>query len=352
MNMHELPMILFTVIAQMCVGAFIILGVVQLFVASKYDERTSARVIDPALYAIGPAMVLGLAVSMFHMNDITNTFNVIRHWDSSWLSREILFGIGFAAAGFAFAAMQWFKIGTQMLRNIVAFIAAVLGIGLVWSMSQIYYSLDAVPAWNHWAVPVHFFGTTLLLGALAVGTAIMTVRMLRYNKEHRVERVETTHDDKVLVTSEAGHATATAAPRETRTERRAGRAERYGARPVTAEERELEITIVKWIAIIAAVVGVIILISYPLYITELAQGGEAARASAGVFSGGFFILRLILLGVSSALLAMFAFKTASADRLNSPKPLAAIITIAFILAFIGEMMGRSLHYDAMTRVGM
>jgi len=342
-------MILFTVIAQMCVGAFIILGFIQLFVASKYDSRTSARVIDPALYAIGPAMVLGLAVSMLHMNDITNTFNVIRHWDSSWLSREILFGIGFAVAGFAFAAMQWFKISTQMIRNIVAFIAAALGIGLVWSMSQIYYSLDAVPAWNHWAVPLHFFGTTLLLGALAVGTAIMTVRMLRHNKEHRAERVETTHDDKVLVTSEAGHATATAAPRETRAERRA---DRYKARPITDEERELEATIVKWIAIIAAVVGVIILISYPLYITELAQGGEAARASAGVFSGGFFILRLILLGVSSALLAMFAFKTASADRLNSPKPLAAIITIAFILALIGEMMGRSLHYDAMTRVGM
>lgn len=351
MNMHELPMILFTVIAQMCVGAFIILGVIQLFVASKYDSRTTARVIDPALFAIGPVMVLGLAVSMLHMNDITNTFNVIRHWETSWLSREIIFGIAFAGAGFVFAVMQWYKIGTQWLRNIVAFIAAALGIGLVWSMSQIYYSLDAVPAWNHWAVPVHFFGTTLLLGALAVGTAIVVFRTLAYNRSQR-PGPPVPIPGKERAYAEAGHATV-AAPRETdeRKPVRRGLNRTHDARPVTVEEHELSTTIVKWTAIIAAVVGVIILITYPLYVTDLAQGGETARQSASILTGGFFIWRLILLGVSSALLAMFAFKTASSGPSN-PRPLAAIISIAFVLAFIGELMGRSLHYDIMNRVGM
>lgn len=39
MNVHELPMILFTVIAQMCVGMFIILGVVELWLSAKADEK-------------------------------------------------------------------------------------------------------------------------------------------------------------------------------------------------------------------------------------------------------------------------------------------------------------------------
>ncbi|HHU40433.1 MAG TPA: dimethylsulfoxide reductase, partial [Propionibacterium sp.] len=35
---------------------------------------------------------------MLHMHDLTHTLNVLRHWQSSWLSREIIFGILFAGA--------------------------------------------------------------------------------------------------------------------------------------------------------------------------------------------------------------------------------------------------------------
>ena len=42
MNVAELPMILFTVIAQMCVGAFLVLGVVQ----TLGSLRFSAKAID------------------------------------------------------------------------------------------------------------------------------------------------------------------------------------------------------------------------------------------------------------------------------------------------------------------
>ncbi|MGL5247981.1 MAG: dimethyl sulfoxide reductase anchor subunit family protein, partial [Brooklawnia sp.] len=141
MNVAELPMILFTVIAQMCVGAFLVLGVVQTLGSLRFSAKAIDQVADPALLAIGPAMVFGLAVSMFHMHDVTNTFNVIRHAGSSWLSREILFGTGFAALGFLFAVVQLLKWGRPRLRQALAVLTALVGVGLVYSMSMIYYSL-------------------------------------------------------------------------------------------------------------------------------------------------------------------------------------------------------------------
>lgn len=53
-------------------------------------------------------MVIGLVVSMFHMNDVTHVFNVFRHWGLSWLTREIVFGLLFGAFGFLLAFLQWF----------------------------------------------------------------------------------------------------------------------------------------------------------------------------------------------------------------------------------------------------
>ena len=46
-------------------------------------------------------------------------------------------------------------------------VTALFGVGLVVSQVMIYYSLVTVPAWNSWATWVQFFGTALLLGALA-----------------------------------------------------------------------------------------------------------------------------------------------------------------------------------------
>ena len=183
MNVHELPMILFTVIAQMCVGTFIVLGVITLIASRRHDVRTVERLTEPVVYAIGPAMVLGLAASTLHMNDITNTLNVFRNVGTSWLSREIVFGIAFAALGFAFALLQWFKIATIRVRQLVAAATALTGIALIWSMSQIYYSLTTVPAWNTPIVPAHFFATTLMLGALAAGSALMLTATIRHRRQ-------------------------------------------------------------------------------------------------------------------------------------------------------------------------
>lgn len=347
MNTHELPMILFTVIAQMSVGTFIALGIIDLLLSHRNDNRTVRRITEPVLYAIGPALVLGLAVSMLHMNDVTNVFNVIMHWQTSWLSREIIFGMGFAGLGFLFAILQWFRIGSDLLRRIVGLLTAVVGIALVWSMAQIYATLEAVPAWNTPIVPFHFFMTTLILGALSVGGALMLTVMIRKRNEDRSAPAPAPEPEPEADGGGVALATKQSAIKTVVTSRVA----EINA-PTTLLEWTLITRVVQWIAVVTAIGGLLVLVSYPMHISSLAMGNDTAQASAAIFSGGFFTARLVLLGLAAVVLALFAFRTAGQTVRERPQILFFLITVAFVLAGIAEIMGRSLHYDSMFRIGI
>lgn len=310
MNVHELPMIVFTVLAQMCVGAFVVLGVVQVAASRRYGRDMVDKVTDPALYAIGPVLVLGLAASTFHMHDPFNVINVFRHVGSSWLSREIVTGMGFAGLGFAFALAQWFRWGSVRLRQGLAVATAVVGLGLVLSMSMIYYTLVTVPAWHTWATPAQFFVTTFLLGSLAVGTAFIGTIVWR--------------------------------------QRLAARA---GSAYVADEDtRRMLATALKGIGVAAVVLLGLEFVIIPLHIADLSAAGGAAAASAEAFSGAWFVARLVLVFLGAGVLALLLYRHASPRaRVRS---LAVLTTAAFALALAGEFVGRSLFYDSMTRIGM
>jgi len=313
MNVHELPMIIFTILAQMSVGAFIVLGAIQ--VVARFRGRISGeqldRLTDPALYAVGVTLVLGLIASIAHLGSLGNVINVVRNVGSSWLSWEIVLGLAFAASGFVFAATQWFKWGSTGLRQALAGITALLGIALIGAMSMIYTTLEAVPAWSTWVTPVQFFTTTILLGALAVGADLMGTIMWRQRRKDDVDGMS------------------------------------------EAEALDLQIisTALRGIAVVAILMLGVVFVVTPLHLTALSQGGAAAVASAQVFSGGWFITRLLLVFLGAGLLGLFVFRFARESQSN-PRPLAVVATMAFGLVFVGEFMGRSLFYDQMIRIGM
>lgn len=314
MNVHELPMIIFTILAQMSVGAFVVLGAIQVVarVRGKVSGEDLDRLTDPALYAIGVTLVLGLIASIAHLGNLGNVINVVRHVGSSWLSREIVLGMAFAGLGFVFAATQWFKWGSTGLRQALAGITALVGIALVFAMSMIYTTLEAVPAWNSWVTPVQFFTTTLLLGSLAVGAALMGTLMWRRQRG--------------------------AGPTDTG--------------PATdSQDLRIIATALRGISVVAIVMLGVVFVVTPLHLAALSQGDAAAVASAEVFSGAWFITRLLLVFVGAGLLGLFVFRFARSDQ-SDPRPLAVVATLAFGLVFVGEFMGRSLFYDQMMRIGM
>lgn len=304
--LSELPLVIFTIIAQMSVGSFVVLGLIHLF-GARAGRDAIDKVSDPALYAIGPILVLGLLASMTHLGTPIRAINALRHLDSSWLSREIFFGLLFAAIGGAFAFTQWFKWLTPRLRQALAGLAALVGLALIWSMTMVYL-LPTVPAWNSWATPVRFFATTFLLGALAVGAALVVTADVRRRRGAAADEAS----DTVIMSSLRGIA--------------------IGA---------------------IAMLGVEFVV-LPLYLGKLATDGSAATtASAGALVtiyGGYAIAQLVLVFLGVALLGVFLSRLAK--RFSTTRMLAIAPVAAFVLVFAGEIIGRMLFYASYARVGL
>jgi anaerobic dimethyl sulfoxide reductase subunit C (anchor subunit) len=136
MNTQEWALILFTILAQMAVGSFLVLGVLHAYARRQAGEAAAERLSDRALLALGPVMVLALIASLFHLGSPLNAPRAVLNLGSSWLSREIFMGVLFTVSGGLFALMQWRKIASSSLRNITAWIAAIVGLGFIFSMSQ------------------------------------------------------------------------------------------------------------------------------------------------------------------------------------------------------------------------
>ncbi len=329
MDLGEIPMILFTVLGQMSVGAFIVLGVIQLLAATKYSAKAIDRLSDPALLAIGPTLVFGLMASALHMHDPMNAINVIRHWDSSWLSREIIFGMAFAGAGFAFAVCQartWFS---PFMRRMLAAVTALFGVALIWSMANIYASLETVPTWNSWFTIVQFFATAIILGGLAVGTAFVIVTHLR---QRRIARGDASPDRSLLA-------------------RYAGISLTPADEAIRVEVDDLLARSIRGIVVSTMVTAGVLLVSLPLYLSQQAAlGGASAQQAAAVYGGWHLVVRLGLLVAAVALVALFAYILAGQGR--SVARLVPVMLGVLVIAAIGEFVGRSMFYESMFRIGM
>jgi anaerobic dimethyl sulfoxide reductase subunit C (anchor subunit) len=304
--LSELPLVIFTIIAQMSVGSFVVLGLIHLF-GARAGRDVIDRASDPALYAIGPILILGLLTSMTHLGTPIRAINALRHLDSSWLSREILFGLLFAAVGGAFAFCQWFKWLTPRWRQGLASLAALIGLALIAVMSMV-YMLPTVPAWNSWATPARFFATTFLLGSLAVGAAMVATAEVR----RRRGTVGDEATQRVIMSSLRGIA--------------------IGA---------------------IAMLGVEFVV-VPLYVGKLATSGSAAAAtseSALVNTYGWYaVVQLVLIFLGVALLGVFLSRLAR--PFNTARMLALAPVAAFVLVFGGEIIGRMLFYASYARVGL
>lgn len=306
MNTTELALVIFTIFAQMSVGAFLVLGGVHFFATRYAGIEEADKLSTYALLAIGPVMVVGLIVSFFHLGNPINAPRAIMNLGTSWLSREILFGVLFAGAGFLFALMQWRKWGSAGLRNIIALVAAVFGLGLVFSMAMVYYSLPAVPAWNNWATLVSFFATTILLGAVAISAAFVGAYAYLHSRKQE-------SSDK---------------------------------------QRQILAITLRWMALVSLVVLGVQLVVQPIYMGYLASAGPVAEKSAAILvdeNGMLFALRFVLLFLGAGLFSFFIYKFARSAR--NIGLLSTLAFAAFAMVLAGELIGRYLFYSSFARIG-
>lgn len=295
MNIHDWALITFTILAQMSVGSFIVLGAVHFYSTKKAGAEEADKLSDRALLAIFVVLALGFVASLFHLGNPFNAYRAVTNFGSSWLSREITSGVAFAVVGGLFALMQWRKIASFQARNIIAWIAAVIGVVLVISMSQV-YMIRTQPAWNTLATPVMFLATTALLGALAVGVA--------------------------LVAS-------------------------VSKKDASDVQKELMRDALRWVSIASVFALGVEVIAIAVRLAILATGGEAAVASMAMLMdpyGAAFIIQLLFVFVGGGVFSVFIYQ--NAQSAGKEKVLSSLAYGAFALVLVAEVLGRFLFYAA------
>lgn len=159
--MHELPLLIFTLLVQGSVGITLFLTLA----APKAKAHPEARrQLLPAMLLACIAGGLGLIASTLHLGYPLNAFNALRHVASSWLSREIVF------ASFYLAAVGLCTLIMLVRKTLIAFllpVAMVLGLIDVWCMSAI-YAHSSVMTWMHFNTWLMFYGSVGILGAVAM----------------------------------------------------------------------------------------------------------------------------------------------------------------------------------------
>lgn len=307
MEFREWALIAYTVLAQMSVGAFLVLGVVHFAAERKAGMEEADRLSDRVLVAIIITLGLGMLASLFHLGSMANAPRAVTNFVTSWLSREILSGVVFAVLGIIFAAMQWFKLGSFALRRVIAWITAVVGVALVYTMAQI-YMLPTQPAWNTFATPITFFVTTLMLGSLAIGVAL--VANYAYVQKNNPDCADV--------------------------------------------QCELLRDVTRWIAVAAVVLVGIEFVVIPVYIAYLVgTGSAAAMASAKMMVDPYslvFTLRLVLEFIGAGVFGVFLYQNATSP--GQEKMMGYMVYGAFALVLIAEVMGRFLFYATQRGIGL
>lgn len=356
MRTAELPMILFTTIAQMSVGAFWVLGIIMLLGRRRgVSENTIARVTRAGMYVAGPLLVLGFFAAFFHLGYPLHapfTFLGLGH---SPLSAEITFGVLYGVAGLILACLEWFHKGGAW-RRAFWIITAAVGLGLIISMVIVYYTVVTVPAWHSWFTWVLFFGSTFFTGALADALAI-TVAWFHHRRED-----DAASPEPAVAPEPASSAEPAVAPHESDAKEagpgfwhRVGATMRRGlfpGGPLTDQLTSFSVYATRFAVALSAAAGIILLLAYPFQMARLGiNGGVETEVASNMLSHGWLAIRLISLVIAIALIA-FAARDEAYRTCTPTRKLVWILAIALVVVLASELLGRGLHYEGLIRVGI
>jgi len=159
---EEIPLLAFTLFAQMAAGISWVLGILVLL----------GIPFSPLAYlAIGASLGLGLIVSFLHLGSPKNAWRIFGNLHKSWLSREILAALLFMLCWAISILSFWLPGDLSMVKPVLACVTGLAGAVLVFSMSEV-YRLRMVPTWNTWRTKAAFFLSALILGGVIVGNGL------------------------------------------------------------------------------------------------------------------------------------------------------------------------------------
>ena len=179
---REDPLVIFTLISQCVVGAFLTLFLGPLFGLEMLSHSAFPTLHTTLLISLLGLETFALALSTSHLGKPHRFYRAFNNLRFSPVSREVaalaLFynGLGLYTLLSAFPVLfVWLPQGVvDGLQSASGWFAAVTGPLALYAMHRI-YRIQARPFWNHWQVLTSFFGSMLTLGALSVGLVYAVV---------------------------------------------------------------------------------------------------------------------------------------------------------------------------------
>ncbi|MFA9487238.1 MULTISPECIES: DmsC/YnfH family molybdoenzyme membrane anchor subunit [unclassified Mannheimia] len=166
-GLHELPLIIFTVLAQVVVGCWLLFS----FVLCRDNSEQSRSYLHKMLFIPLVLLAIGFIASVMHLGSPLKAFNSLNRVGQSMLSNEIASG----AAFFILAGLYWIlailgKI-PRGIAKIWLILTACIGLLFMYMMNNLYH-INTVPTWNTVFTSWQFY-LTVVIGGNALGYALL-----------------------------------------------------------------------------------------------------------------------------------------------------------------------------------
>lgn len=181
---REDPLVIFTLISQAVIGAFIALFAGPFLDLATLDMATHPVATPLFLFGLIGVQTLALVLSTMHLGKPHLFYRAFNNLRLSPVSREVA-GIAvfynFLGAYTLLSALPmlfaWLPAGlTTALIQLCGWGAVLSGIAALYFMHRI-YRIKARPFWNHWQVLTAFYGSMLALGPLLLVLTYITAQL-------------------------------------------------------------------------------------------------------------------------------------------------------------------------------
>lgn len=180
---RENPLVLFTLISQGVIGAFLTLFLGPLFGLEVLAPTAHPTTHAALLFGLLGLETFALAISTMHLGKPHRFYRAFNNLRYSPVSREVAGIAAFFNALVAYTLLSavpglfaWLlpQALITLLHGVAGWLAAVSGPIALYAMYRI-YRIKARPFWDHWQVLTSFYGSMLTLGALIVGVVYAAV---------------------------------------------------------------------------------------------------------------------------------------------------------------------------------
>jgi len=176
---REDPLVLFTLISQMVVGAFLLLFLGPMIGLEQLTPSAHSTTYTALLFGLLGIETYALFISTMHLGKPQYFYRAFYNLRYSPVSREVaslavfynLLGVYTLLVTFPLVLTEWFGLSAEFvisITSIAGWAAVITGPISLFFMHSI-YRIKARPFWNHWQVLTSFFGNMLALGGLLVG---------------------------------------------------------------------------------------------------------------------------------------------------------------------------------------